>query len=309
MRNLAENAIEELWFGEPDPNRSDEDASASMAAAAAKANGLKPFPAVAHRVMSLLEDPEVDLEEVRKLIENDAALASRLLRIANSSAFGSRYKIGSIVQAIMRLGSIEVQELVASVACLGMFEDSFGVGIRFRDHCGGVAALVRTLAEEWRQKSVPNTFLCALLHDIGKLLSMQVGEIDYPKMDVELFRVPDRMHLAERAEAGYDHAVLGAHVIEQWNLPRNIARIVGWHHRPGRAYEVGGNIGLTVAFIRVADAIEVRMHEHPELDEAFIEELTNAGDCKYIDLSKPVLVAMWPKLVDSWRDMKSAHFR
>ena len=58
QRQLAESIREDLWFGDDDPERTAAEASRSLAAAAARAAGLKPFPVVAQRVMTLLADPE-----------------------------------------------------------------------------------------------------------------------------------------------------------------------------------------------------------------------------------------------------------
>src|ERR1700744_6358274 len=83
QQKLAESIREDLWFGDDDPKRTAEEASRSTAAAAALAAGLKPFPIVAQRVMTLLADPDTPVVKVRKAIEQDPALAASLLRVAN----------------------------------------------------------------------------------------------------------------------------------------------------------------------------------------------------------------------------------
>ncbi len=301
---LAESALEELWFGDDDPFRSRQDASESMAAAAAKANDLRPFPAVASRVMALLADPEVEMKAVRTLIETDSGLAARLMRIANSALYGGVMKAETIDQAVFRLGAREVQDVVAGIATLGMFKDVKGIGARFRDHCAGVAGVARVLANEWHNnKKLQNVFLCGLMHDIGKLLSLQVGEIAYDEMDKATLGQPDTVHEQERKLSGYDHAVLGAHVMQLWRLPLDISQVVAWHHQPGRAYAEGGDIGLKVAMLRLADAVELRIAQSAELDEAFVEAIAHRGECAYLDISPEVLAAMWPKLVAARSEM------
>ncbi|HEY3254972.1 MAG TPA: HDOD domain-containing protein, partial [Polyangiaceae bacterium] len=178
QRRLAESIREDLWFGDDDPQRSAEEASRSLAAAAAVAAGLKPFPVVAQRVMSLLADPDTPLAKTRKAIEQDPALSARVLRVANSALYAPTVPCRSVEDAVMRLGSRAVSEIVASLATLGMFADAKqGFGSAFRNHCLGVAAVARVLSVEWRHKGVEHVFLSGLMHDIGKLLAMQVGEI------------------------------------------------------------------------------------------------------------------------------------
>src|SRR3954469_13576630 len=83
QRKLAESIREDLWFGDDDPKRTSEEASRSLAAAAAVAAGLKPFPVIAQRVMTLLSNPDTPVVKVKKAIEQDPALAARILRVAN----------------------------------------------------------------------------------------------------------------------------------------------------------------------------------------------------------------------------------
>ena len=298
QRQLAESIREDLWFGDDDPRRTMEEASRSTAAAAALVAGLKPFPIVAQRVMTLLADPDTPIVKVKKAIEQDPALTARLLRVANSALYSPAVACRSVEDAVMRLGSRTVSEIVASLATLGMFSDAKnGFGASFRNHCVGVAAVARVLGTEWRYKGVDHVFLSGLMHDIGKLLAMQVGEIRYEALDPAAIASPDQVHLHERAFAGYDHAVLGAHVLERWKLPDEIAKVVALHHQPGRAFAAGGGVALGVALLRLADAIEFQIRKSRELDEAYVEALVLDGAAQYTQFSQDVLRAMWPKFI------------
>ena len=308
MARVADSSLETLWFGDDDPNHSDTAAANSLAAAAARAADLRPFPAVAQRVMSLLSREDVDMKAVRTVIENDTGLAARLMRIANSPIYGCVVAANSLEQAIFRLGITEVQSVVAGIATLGMFRDAKGVGVRFRDHCAGVAAIARTIASLCNRRDVIDLFLCGLMHDIGKLLSMQVSEIDYRSMDRQLLRQPDAMHLVEREQSGYDHASLGAHVLKLWNLPDDVAHVVGCHHMPAAAYSHGGKLATTVALIRLADAIEMRLQHDSDADSVFIHELAATRECTYLDISRYQIKNLWPSLVEAGEAVVSAHF-
>lgn len=301
QRKLAESIREELWFGDEDPARTAEQASRSLAATAARVAGLKPFPVVAARVMTLLADPDVPVVKVRKAIEQDPALTARLLRVANSALYAPAIPCRSVEDALMRLGSRAVSEIVVTLATLGMFSDvKRGHGLLFRNHCVGVGALARVLGTEWRFQNVDNVFLAGLMHDIGKLLAMQVGEIRYEALDPSALASPDQIHIHERAFAGYDHAVLGAHVLEHWKLPIELSKIVALHHQPGRAFAAGGELGLGVALLRLADDIEFQIRRSRDLDEAYIETLARDGAAEYTQFSAAVLRAMWPKFVAAY---------
>ncbi len=294
---LADDIVEELWFATEDPQRTEFEASRSLAAALGVASGLKPFPLVLSRALSLLQDVDSPRAKAVSLIEQDPALSLRLLRIANSALYAPSRPCATVADAILRLGNRNVADILAGVAVFGMFSDVSGLGSRIRDHCAGVAAIARVLALEWRHAGVEHVFLSALLHDIGKLLMMQAGEPRYEAMPPELFTSVNRVHLEERHLTGYDHAALGAHVILAWKLAPEVARSVAWHHQPGRAFEVGGDEGLTVALIRMADRIEMDLAQGLALSPALLEALGRDESAQYASFSVDWLEAVWSKLV------------
>ncbi len=306
---LAANVLEELWFGDDDPNRPQETAKRSLAASAAKAAGRKPFPAVALRVMKLVQSEDLDIAKLRQEIEADPALASRLVRVANSAAFRPSHPYGSLDEVVVRLGARAVGEIVGAVAVAALFEDLTGLGQQIRAHSAAVAAIARTLGQEWRRGGVPQLFLAALMHDVGKLMLLQTGEAPYATFDPAALDAPDAVHLHERRTLGFDHSVLGAHVLERWDFPLDLCRVVAWHHAPGRAYEIGGDIGLSVALIRLADKIDYQILRDDELDPVFVEALASQGEATYADYSAALLNALWPKLVNARIEVLGAVLR
>jgi HD-like signal output (HDOD) protein len=306
QRQLADAVREQLWFGDEDPQRTALEASRSLAAALARATGLKPFPAVAQRAIGLLNDPDTPLRKIRETLETDPAITAGLLRVANSAAYRSRHAMSSVDEAVQRLGSRHVLEIVSSVAAMGLFKDVKGVGLLVRDHCARVGAMTRVLASEWHEQSAESPFLCGLLHDLGKLLLLQVSGIDYNVLDPRALSRPDEAFVHERALLGYDHAVLGGHVLDAWKLPTSVAEVVAWHHQPGRAYEQGGELGLGVALVRIANRLDYQMRDSPQLDEAFVAELAQDGAAQYAGYEAPILKAMWKKLRDAGQQMLGA---
>lgn len=306
QRRLADAVREQLWFGDEEPERTALEASRSMAAALARATGLKPFPAVAQRAIALLNDPDTPLRKIREALETDPALTAGVLRVANSAAYRSRHAIASVEEAVQRLGSRHVLEMVTSVAAMGLFKDAKGFGLSVRDHCARVGAMTRVLASEWHQESAESPFLCGLLHDLGKLLLLQVSGIDYDVLDPRVISQADEAFVHERALLGYDHAVLGGHVLDAWKLPLGVAEVIALHHQPGRAYERGGELALGVALVRLANSIDYQLRQSPELEPAFVEQLAQGGAAQYAGYDAPVLAAMWKKLRDAGQQMLGA---
>ncbi|MGC4092284.1 MAG: HDOD domain-containing protein [Polyangiaceae bacterium] len=225
-----------------------------------------------------------------------SALCARLLRVANSALYAPKRECVSVSDAIMRLGNKNVSDIISGIAVYGMFSDVGGLGARVRDHSACVASMARVLAVEWVRDGAEHVFLAGLMHDVGKLLMMQAGTPRYELLDPALLREPDRIHLSERELTGFDHATLGAHVLREWKFPSDVARVVAWHHQPGRAFAAGAEVGLPVALIRLADRIEALAGTGDAPDPTFAETLASDESAAYTNFGAKQLELMWSKL-------------
>lgn len=304
LPGLASNVVEQLWFGEDDPAATLE-AAESFSAALGRALGLKAFPGVASHALGLLADPNCDAKDVAEVLNGDPALSVRLLSLASSAYFAGASPCTDLREALARLGNRAAGEAVLRVAALGMFEDATGVATLVRDHSVAVAAIAKTLAVEWGVARPEAAYAAGLLADIGKLIAQEAGDIDYAAVPPELLETPERIHVLERLWTGWDHAVLGGHLLHSWQLPDETAEAVAWHHQPARAYAAGGSVGLTVALIRLADAIEYQLRRRPDLEDDFAKKLDASGDLGYSGFSRDRMAAMWTKLATSRRDALS----
>ena len=65
---------------------------------------LPTLSAVAMRINTMLQDMDTTANELANVIENDQAIVSKLLKLANSSFFGFSTKVSSTAHAVMILG-------------------------------------------------------------------------------------------------------------------------------------------------------------------------------------------------------------
>ncbi len=275
-----------------------QNASESLAARVAEVTGLKPFPVVAQRIIALLSDTYFSVGEVSTAIKADPSLAASVLRMANSAFFSSSKAVASIDQAFVRLGANTVTEVVSAVATMGLFEDVGGIGKQIRDHSSATAAVVQVLVKEFASRHAKGMFLSGLLHDVGKLLLIESGETIYDADNLGEALEPDQTHLKERRALGYDHAVLGGQVLWQWKMADPVPQIVAWHHQPALAY-ADDEIGMSVAMLRIADAIELSMRNKKEDSEAFIEKLAAGPDCEFAKVAADDLKDIWDRITEA----------
>jgi HD-like signal output (HDOD) protein len=299
---VASDALEELWFGEDDPAQSRSAARHSLAEQMARIQGLRPFPVAAGRLIRLLSDPGFDQREVVEVLESDPGLAAKTLAVANSPLFRSRVACNGLDTAIKRLGARNLRDIAIGVSAMSMFSDAAGIGVTLRDHSVGVGAVARILADLAAPSSASTLFLAGLLHDVGKLLLIQTGELSY---EGPAFAVEETTVL-EREMLGYDHAVLGGSVMKLWRIPDPVSDVIAWHHQPGRALELGGDVAITVALLRAADRIDELLIHHEELDDACLHFVVDDVAWSYADLGPGDLRQLWPIMQEARRETLAA---
>ena len=218
---------EELWFGDDDDIQAESRAAASLAAVGARIVGAKPFPIAARRLDELTRNPSTRIEQVVTVLESDPALSVRLLRLVNSAGYGLKVRCSSVRHAAVLVGTRRLNQVATTAAILDLFDGSSSLGMELLEHATVVGSLCRYLAVHL---GLPHDelFTCGFLHDIGKLMLLDSERERYAELLTEYGQAPDQIHIAERKLFGFDHAVLGAHVLKAWNIPEPVPRVIAW---------------------------------------------------------------------------------
>jgi EAL and modified HD-GYP domain-containing signal transduction protein len=74
------------------------------------------------RLLSALQDPDLSVRKLERLVEHDASLCFRVLRTVNSAGFGQATRIGSIQQALILLGMDAIRRWVSLWVLAGLNE-------------------------------------------------------------------------------------------------------------------------------------------------------------------------------------------
>jgi HD-like signal output (HDOD) protein len=168
--------------------------------------------------------------QVERVVASDAVLASRLLKLANSSYYGSARSITSIRDALSRIGILSTRDLAWALALNALGADRTTFGPTLQHHGVEVAAASQLIARYVR--SVPNSdaFVGGLLHDLGAQVLLVVEEQAYAAM-LERYGFDDfRLVVAEKKTFGCDHATLTGLALERWGLPGTLVEAVSKHH-------------------------------------------------------------------------------
>ncbi len=196
------------------------------------------LPTVATQVLQMANNPKVGFGDLEKLVKQDQVIAAKIIQVANSPAYRGMTTIVSLREAMNRLGLRLMKDIVFSLSIQGKifqvknFENELKV---IWEHSLSCAAISQLLA---KKLGIDNEygFLAGLLHDIGKVVLIQVvsklEEEERKKKGVTLKdgRI-DKVHevLVPLVFQEY-HAIVGTLVATKWKLPNLITEVLRYHH-------------------------------------------------------------------------------
>jgi HD-like signal output (HDOD) protein len=290
---------EELWFGGHDSSIAEDTAARSMAALVGRIVGAKPFPESARKLAELTRKDVLRIEPIIQVLERDPGLSARLLRLVNSAGYALRQRCTSVRHAATLVGTDRLHQIATTAAVLDLFDAKGSVAAKIVEHSTIVGAFCRYFGAHLALP-VDDLFTAGFLHDIGKLMLLETEGDQYFSLLEQYGDKPDAIHVVERSLFGFDHAVLAAHVLTEWNIPDPVPKIVAWHHDPTRAYRVSSMMAALVQTVRLADLAVYAMVNGA--DQEHFSTLASTESASYLDISEPQLSSMWDELQTLYRE-------
>ena len=183
---------------------------------------LPPLPDVLIALQKLMNDPDCDVEDARRLIASDPVLSSRIITMANSALFGGGRDLAQDIEdAIVRLGVGAVLELCYTVELPGCIKvpQTFGQ-TRFWKHGLAVAILSRELGGKvlTGKEDLDSCYLAGLVHDIGLLVYDYLVPEQFNQFLITTdFNTSDQpLETLETNFFGITHSELGAAYLKEW---------------------------------------------------------------------------------------------
>jgi putative nucleotidyltransferase with HDIG domain len=216
-------------------------------------------------VLSANPEAEGYFDRLLHLAASDRLVAAHVIRCANSPFNPPAAPIVSLRQAVARLGGQQCAELVLALAIAKVFPPRSAVQRFLWIHSLQTALFARMFAQHLLADRCHSdqAFLCGLLHDIGRLVQSEVAPADLTPIDDMRGLSPQEQVDVERTTLGFDHALLGWHVCNEWSLPSAIGEVVRDHHDP-RLADSPRSPDL-VRIVQWADVLSVTVFARPDL--------------------------------------------
>jgi HD-like signal output (HDOD) protein len=188
------------------------------------------FSSVAARIQEEMARKEPSVTVLEKIITSDQALATQVLKIANSPFYRGLAEVGTVRAAIMRLGMEEIGKVVVMVASRQQFSSTDKtinqLMKKLWQHAVGCAYGAVWLSRRYTYGvDQSQAFFGGLFHDVGKLLILVV--IEQIKRKNSNLKITEALLLEAMAKL---HAQEGARLLAQWNMPDYFCVIARDHH-------------------------------------------------------------------------------
>lgn len=223
------------------------------------------LPATAAEVLRLTSEPGVSAHALKECLERDPALATRLLRVVNSSLFGISRQVTDLSQALALLGIRPLKLLVLGFSLPRELFTGLEASVlaRYWRRTLIKAVAARELAERHWRISGDEPFLAGLVQDIGLLALVQHLGQPYLELLDHIESRGGKLLEGELETLGFDHAVLSARLLAHWGLPASLCAAVSVPPNAARIAELSPSERPLPQILHLAELL-VRLIEQPQ---------------------------------------------
>jgi HD-like signal output (HDOD) protein len=194
---------------------------------------LPSFPDIPFRIEKALKDPDVETQDLVKIIITDPVFATRLMNVANSAAvMGSGKPITDVRSAITRIGFKMAHTVAMSVAMNQALKSvpEGGLKDRFNQlwrHSLNVAAFSFIIAKNFRKINPDEAMITGLMHDIGKIYILSRAGQSFPEL-------ADDSETLDHVLAEW-HSGIGKAILQNWGFNEAMSQVADEHELLHRA--------------------------------------------------------------------------
>lgn len=244
------------------------------------------LPVVSRQILDIHEDDPDSHRKYVHIIEQDQALTLKILKVANSAFYGSLSQVGSVDQALVRLGTNEVKSIVLAFSVQSFFSESRSNAYdrrRFWKHAIVCSQIAKLLGLYHRVPRDDSLFLAGLIHDMGKVVLDEYFHEDFLRILDTLKEEHTTFSRAEKAVLGTTHYQVGAKLLKQWRFPRRVITQVLFHHAPW--YDKENENHTILLYLANVLAKIVGYTCHPDEHALDIETFAASPEAEYVSKS------------------------
>jgi HD-like signal output (HDOD) protein len=193
--------------------------------------GIPPCPAILTKMLRETRAEEPDFRRVGQFIGGDVALASAVLKVANSPFYGLRSKAESVQQALALLGLTTVTQLVTGLLLRQAFSGPAGPGmVRYWKTSMATSLISALLCRETGRGDSGIACTYGLFRDCGMPMMLRKFPIYADIFDGSALTPGEPVLEIENERYTTNHARVGAQLACSWHLPESLCDAILHHH-------------------------------------------------------------------------------
>jgi putative nucleotidyltransferase with HDIG domain len=198
---------------------------------------LPTIPAVATKVIQLLDNPDVSLEEIADLMLSDQVMTARVMKLINSPVYKPTQEITSLKRALVYLGLRHVRELALTTSVINAFDGTTGAMElnAFWEHSFGVGMVSKIIAKKIGYNDLEKAYIAGIIHDLGEVFLSNFLRDPFMEVLEYIKTHPIKLVDAEAELLGTTHCEIGLSMARKWNFPEAYCDVIAHHHNPGEA--------------------------------------------------------------------------
>ncbi len=217
---------------------------------------LPPIPVVMSELLAALDDENVEMNVLARIISKDPSMSMNVLKIANSAFYRLPYKVATVEHAVKMLGMKEITMICLACGTYRALMPSRNVQTfsfdDFWKHSVATGVIARKICRELKVGDKNVIYFLGLLHDVGKVILDRFAHDIYALVIQTTFDECISMIEAEKRFIGESHDVIGGFVMEKWKLPEVFADAARYHHAVMESPE---HSRINVAITSLADQL------------------------------------------------------
>ncbi len=184
-----------------------------------------PLPKTTERVMELTAGDGSSVKLLGETIASDPALATTVLRVANSAIYGGG-AVDQLDRAIMRIGLRGLRELAAAMSLFATFQNKGESSLSLHDRSLVCGTLAHKLAKETNLVPPSTAFVCGLLSEVGAMVCLAATNQEYLTLWQEAAGSLKRRVELEIEHFGAHSFAIGAQFLLRSKIPENVASAI-----------------------------------------------------------------------------------
>ncbi|MCC5824412.1 MAG: response regulator [Phycisphaerales bacterium] len=186
-------------------------------------------------VLRVVSRPDSSIDSIVRAVRADHAIALKIVKIANSSAYVRGEPVCSVDKAVVRIGTESIKQAVTNIGIIEQFSTSSVIpgmsSSDFWEHAIGVAILAAEIARLTKAINPDEAFTIGLLHDIGRVLLAEAVPDEYARVYKTAAELSLPLEYVEKRMLLSSHADVAQDIFAYWDIPQNLIEPIVNHHQ------------------------------------------------------------------------------